>query len=621
MPPIDNQDTSIERKKIPRPGKPLPPTARRIARPKKERDNSEGERNHNGRDLRAIAKYRKEKRNDSLSSSESLHLFEGENKINDDNIYKISIDRRSKRNDSITSEGSLSFCSEDSCDLSLDSVRSDANSVEDISNSVVPVSCEATIYDDRPLSPSLPIGNEEISKRRNSKRRESSHLRHESKSDDDEFDDMEQSLQKLNVVSRTNGTRDNKEEKIVHRGKLKKTYQNKKELGLTGRKNFENCEEIDESKDERESQYKNDRIIRERERETVKIDISKHDLKFLTNSQISLIQRFNKIGNIYTAALPSECIRIAFARYYSGNINQSHNNNNKFSSFKYPYGHYSIGSSKAEVDMMQCLIVRDKKTIGHATPVYRCFAQPTGDLLMIAIKKKSNSSTDNGIGVKSSFHFFDMTRGSPVEDRYLSRKAGNYIGRFERKQRGLDVLLSNDKVERQLACFHSVDVTLLEQILGDKKLRRTSVILPPYDPVSRFAISPLWINGNKASNRDEEFKSDDMVSLSDMLLQKDDKNNEYNLFVNKEPVLDRGTYRLNFRGRVKYPSVKNFQLILRKNASEREEKHRDSKTVQKAEFSSDIVFQFGKIDDDMFNLDFKEPFNTFQAFAAALTQF
>ena len=70
----------------------------------------------------------------------------------------------------------------------------------------------------------------------------------------------------------------------------------------------------------------------------------------------------------------------------------------------------------------------------------------------------------------------------------------------------------------------------------------------------------------------------------------------------KEPTFINGNYRLNFRGRVKIPSVKNFQIVSSDNVD-------------------NVLVQFGKIGDDRFHLDFKAPFNAVQAFALALSQF
>ena len=57
---------------------------------------------------------------------------------------------------------------------------------------------------------------------------------------------------------------------------------------------------------------------------------------------------------------------------------------------------------------------------------------------------------------------------------------------------------------------------------------------------------------------------------------------------------------LNFNGRVTQASVKNFQLIAK---------------------DGNTVMQFGKIDQNIFNLDFSFPLSPLQAFGIALSSF
>jgi tubby-related protein 1 len=59
---------------------------------------------------------------------------------------------------------------------------------------------------------------------------------------------------------------------------------------------------------------------------------------------------------------------------------------------------------------------------------------------------------------------------------------------------------------------------------------------------------------------------------------------------------------LNFYGRVDKPSVKNFQLV--DQASD-----------------DNIYLQFGRIGEDMFNLDFQWPLSPLQAFEIAISSF
>jgi tubby-related protein 1 len=74
--------------------------------------------------------------------------------------------------------------------------------------------------------------------------------------------------------------------------------------------------------------------------------------------------------------------------------------------------------------------------------------------------------------------------------------------------------------------------------------------------------------------------------------------------INKSPVwnAELGAFTLNFRGRVKKPSVKNFQLIFQ---------HDDK----------NVLLQFGRVTDETFNLDVSWPFSLVQAFGLCLSSF
>jgi tubby-related protein 1 len=73
---------------------------------------------------------------------------------------------------------------------------------------------------------------------------------------------------------------------------------------------------------------------------------------------------------------------------------------------------------------------------------------------------------------------------------------------------------------------------------------------------------------------------------------------------NKEPVWNEQlkAYVLNFNGRVSMASVKNFQLI-------------------DADRPQEVVMQFGKVDENVFTLDFAHPLSALQAFLIALSSF
>ncbi|CAL9773551.1 unnamed protein product [Musa acuminata subsp. burmannicoides] len=70
---------------------------------------------------------------------------------------------------------------------------------------------------------------------------------------------------------------------------------------------------------------------------------------------------------------------------------------------------------------------------------------------------------------------------------------------------------------------------------------------------------------------------------------------------------------LNFHGRVTVASVKNFQLVASSNPNRAGDGAVD--------VYEPVLLQFGKVGDDMFTMDYREPLSAFQAFAICLTSF
>lgn len=68
---------------------------------------------------------------------------------------------------------------------------------------------------------------------------------------------------------------------------------------------------------------------------------------------------------------------------------------------------------------------------------------------------------------------------------------------------------------------------------------------------------------------------------------------------------------LNFHGRVTVASVKNFQLAAAADPND-PTGSRDEETV---------LLQFGKVHDDIFTMDYRQPLSAFQAFAISLSSF
>lgn len=74
---------------------------------------------------------------------------------------------------------------------------------------------------------------------------------------------------------------------------------------------------------------------------------------------------------------------------------------------------------------------------------------------------------------------------------------------------------------------------------------------------------------------------------------------------------------LNFRGRVTVASVKNFQLI----AASQPAAGAPTPSQPPQSDHDKIILQFGKVNKDMFTMDYRYPLSAFQAFAICLSSF
>jgi len=234
----------------------------------------------------------------------------------------------------------------------------------------------------------------------------------------------------------------------------------------------------------------------------------------------------------------------------------------------------------ARKDHVECIIVRDRSSIsGKLYPTYELILEGSMKVLIVAKKMTMNS--------KANYHLFDMTRGTPGTK--LTKKSANYMGKLRsQNSTRTDYLVVNSSYQQEVVAGISFERPSVVQHLKDgSQPRKMNLILPTLD-------------GNNMpipQSSKEENTLLDFIHDRDKLPSKN-----YLHFHSKEPVFENGNYRLNFKGRVSVPSVKNFQLVPEDNID-------------------DVVCQFGKVGDDRFHLDFKAPLNAFQAFCTALAQF
>lgn len=237
--------------------------------------------------------------------------------------------------------------------------------------------------------------------------------------------------------------------------------------------------------------------------------------------------------------------------------------------------------SGTKTERVHCTIYRDRSTVHTKLyPEYQLVLDDAKTPLLLARKMSFNTT--------SNYHLFDLTRGLP--GNRLTKKSGNYLGklRAQNSARTEYVIVTNSAGREEIGGIVFERLTLFDQIKAGSQPRKMSVLVPPVD-------------SNNLPIPNCPTKGDQSIAT---LLKTPEDGNRHGLFVleSKMPVFENGNYRLNFKGRVNLPSVKNFQL------------------VSPADID-DVICQFGKVHDDKFHLDYKSPLNAVQAFGLALTQF
>lgn len=170
-----------------------------------------------------------------------------------------------------------------------------------------------------------------------------------------------------------------------------------------------------------------------------------------------------------------------------------------------------------------------------------------------------------------------------ISNRYISLIQVIKVRKMKNGRSNYSLYDSKQKKE-QIAAFMYDVPSMWEQWAGPEGQvpRRLKAILPSVGTDGKIEPKPLH-----SFNRLIEQAKKNKPNL-----------NSFMTFHSKEPYFDCGEYKLNFKGRVTTPSVKNMQLV---------------------DDHNEIIIQFGKVGDDRFHLDYKAPFNAFQAFALALT--
>ena len=241
-----------------------------------------------------------------------------------------------------------------------------------------------------------------------------------------------------------------------------------------------------------------------------------------------------------------------------------------------------------ELGTLQCKIVRIGAT-KMSNPGYQLFLDDVldkkqGSKFLMFAKKCAKNKTSN-------YHITS-------EDGNASKESDGYLGKLRSNFLGTEFIVYDNGINPKDARnpFKSgkksvrkeLGVVCYEKnVMGTKGPRRMHAAVPA---ISEDGTARTF-RESKHDNIVEKFKRD---CADEGLVE----------LVNKPPRWDEriGEHVLNFHGRVTRASVKNFQLV-------KEDDHKD------------VLLQFGRVEKDVFTMDFQHPYSPIQAFAFALSSF
>ncbi|OMJ85224.1 hypothetical protein SteCoe_13540 [Stentor coeruleus] len=228
---------------------------------------------------------------------------------------------------------------------------------------------------------------------------------------------------------------------------------------------------------------------------------------------------------------------------------------------------------------LQCSIRRDKSGFNRLFPKY--YMQISEGLtFLLAGKKRAGNRTSNYMMTMNQKDFNTKSQSflGKVRSNFLGTEFMVYDSGLNPKRKGANA--NNIRTELGVVLYES-------NIMGSKGPRKMRVLTPG---LAANGESAIW----KPMNKNESI----------LINYKEGRTGNIFCYFNKPPKWNEHVqaFVLNFNGRVDKASVKNFQLI-------------DDKDENK------IYLQFGRVGEQMFNLDFQWPFSPLMAFAIALTSF
>ncbi|KAL9251677.1 Tubby-like F-box protein 7-like protein [Drosera capensis] len=251
---------------------------------------------------------------------------------------------------------------------------------------------------------------------------------------------------------------------------------------------------------------------------------------------------------------------------------------------------------------LQCLIKRNKKnaTFYLYLSVSSLAFSDYGKFLLAARKYSNGARTEYIISLDPG----DLSQGSQA-----------YVGK-----------VSSDFLGTNFTIYDSQPPHSGAKPSSSRSCRRfASKQISPQVPAGNFEVGKVCYKFNLLKSRGPRrmvcslrCPSSSGHASNDQVVNTKEKSSEsfqpgYTVLKNKAPRWHEHLqcWCLNFHGRVTVASVKNFQLMATVDQSQPD--GRGDEEV--------VLLQFGKVSDDTFSMDYRQPLSAFQAFAICLTSF
>ena len=247
--------------------------------------------------------------------------------------------------------------------------------------------------------------------------------------------------------------------------------------------------------------------------------------------------------------------------------------------------------SEATYEMMHCFIVRDRSGTNYMSPVYRLYKEPP------AGEDRSRAqfiASGRKRVLKGGSNFLISLEGTPTD-----RTSDGLVGKLRGDWSGSAYTIYDDGLNPE----KTQNTRLIRRELGYVKFEQGAVgpgalrvVLPCVSPAGAMDVwqpqDPRDTIGSIVGNGMKTLRGDGvkppLLTLENKVPKRDDAT---------------GQMVLDFKGRVTQSSVKNFQLRCEA-------------------ISGDMtVLQFGRIDKNVFTMDFAHPLCLVQAFAVCLSVF